>query len=564
VAKAGTINSANLQDPTWLIAQIAQLCQTKFQRAFDLYKTAMKHGLKICELPSAECEALYSALITSAIRVGQEDTAYQLFEELRQQGLCVSPGLFSSATKLCTSKHLFAESLAIYDCASKDPKFEVSDKSIWSCLLFCAIESKAFHRCSFFFERLQQSGTPSMKDYGHMVRLASINGDWQLALKMLQDMASTGVEPDGVIFNTALATCVSADHLDQARELLDRMETSEDMADVITYNTLMKGYAKAGKMDKCFDLFESMSEKKIQPSQVTYGILLDGCINAKSIDKAAEVFDTMNREGCPMNTVLFTTLIKGFVRAHQLDQAMAIFQKMGGESGATPDLITFSILIKANCDTGRFEDALVLLDNMLRIGLQPDEVVFNMLLAGCVQQSNASLGKRVYKDMVASGIQPSNATFSILIRLYAQCKLLDEAVDLLRHEADAQKLQLEPRLFAQLIQCCLRERQGRRACEVYELMCAQAPPPASAHNNMLSACVKLNMLDTGAEILRAAANHGARVDATDANFVLNAAIRKKKMDTAEACRRAMALLGLPERATPPTSRGGESGNSAQS
>merc|ERR1719188_2666008 len=77
---------------------------------------------------------------------------------------------------------------------------------------------------------------------------------------------------------------------------------------------------------------------------------------------------------------------------------------------------------------------------MMQTGLNPDEVIFNNLLAGCAKQPNVELAKRLYSDMIASGVKPSNATFSILIRLYSQCKLLDEAVDMLRTEPAKQKV----------------------------------------------------------------------------------------------------------------------------
>merc|ERR1719197_1185775 len=128
-----------------------------------------------------------------------------------------------------------------------------------------------------------------------------------------------------------------------------------------------------------------------------------------------------------MNTVLCTTLMKGFARAGDVDQAMKIYEQMRTARNMLPDLITFSILIKANCDADQLEEALKLLEAMVNLKLQPDEVVFNSLLAGCARSANAKLGKRLYSDMLACGIRPSNATFSILIRFYMQCKLLGDA-----------------------------------------------------------------------------------------------------------------------------------------
>merc|ERR1719453_667514 len=113
---------------------------------------------------------------------------------------------------------------------------------------------------------------------------------------------------------------------------------------------------------------------------------------------------------------------------------MKVYEQMRNGRSAHPDLITFSILIKANCDVDRLGEALKLLEAMLDLNLRPDEVVFNNLLSGCARQANLELGKRLYADMIASGIRPSNATFSILIRLYHQCKVMEEAVEMMRTE----------------------------------------------------------------------------------------------------------------------------------
>mmetsp|Transcript_66359 Transcript_66359/g.115476 ORF Transcript_66359/g.115476 Transcript_66359/m.115476 type:complete len:682 (-) Transcript_66359:72-2117(-) len=544
ISHLNSMDQALLCDPSWVVQQVTQLCRAHFQHALAVYRTALKAGLKLQDVPPAQCQQIFATLVISSIRINHMNEVILLLKDLRHAGLGVSASLFASISKLCTSKHLFAECLRIYDFVAEDSTFSLTDKSIWSCLLFCAIESRAYQRCEHFFGCLKACGTPSHKDYGNMVRLASLHGDWQLSLRLIQEMRSGGVEIDCVIYNTSLATCVSADQVDQGRMLLEDMVKAQGVADVITYNTLMKGYAKAGRMSECFELFELLQKRNLAPSQVTYGILLDGCINDNLLDKAAKVFNDMVSGGCAMNTVLFTTLIKGFARAGEVDQAMKVYQQMRAERSVPPDLITFSILIKSNCDFDRLDKALKLLEAMLELGLKPDEVIFNNLLAGCTRQSNAELGKRLYADMIASGIRPSNATFSILIRLYHQCKMLEEAVEMLRKEPALHKVDPEPRLFLQLIQSCIRERQGRRAVEVYEMLVAKSMPAVVAHSSMITTCIKLNMFDTAAEILAKAAECGARVDAGDANSLLEGAVKKKKFAVGATCVVSMELLGI--------------------
>jgi len=532
-----------LQDPTWLVPQVAQLSQTQFLQALQLYRAAIQAGLNLREVKPEECRQFFVALVTAAIRTGRFDEAMKLLSDLRQCGLDVSPSLFASVVKLCTSKQLFAESLAIFDFMSEDPAFTLTDRDIWSCLLFCATEVKAHEKCGVFFERVKACGTPSPKDFGNMLRLAALRRDWEGSLVLIQEMRDGNIEIDCVQYNTTLATCVSAGKVDQACELLHALEGSSDLADVITYNTIMKGYAKMSRIDDCFKLLDRMHAKNISPSQVTYGILLDCCINEGKVDQAKQVVDSMTAAGCPMNTILYTTLIKGFVRAGDLEQAMNMYQKMRPDPSISPDLFTFSILIKANCDSDRLEEALKLLGEMIDLKLRPDEVVFNNLIAGCARLGNAKLGKQLYDDMVKSGVRPSNATFSILIRLHHQSKLLEEAIVLLREEPAKHNVEPEPRLFLQLIQSCIRDRQGKRAIEAYGMLSERAKPTAAAHSSIVGTCMRLNMYDTAAEIVSIAAANRARVDATDTKSLLESSLKKGKKQVARNCIASMRVLG---------------------
>jgi len=417
---------------------------------------------------------------------------------------------------------------------------------VWSCLLFCAIEARAYKRCPFIWESLKSCGAPSYKDYGNMMRFASTQADWQLGLALVREMQQCGLDIERVVYNTSLAICVAASQLGEARSLLEEMEATEGLADVITYNTLAKGYAKGSQVEDCFTLYRRMRASGLEPSQVTYGILLDCCVNENQMDRALEVFNSMLKEGCPMNRVLYTTMIKGFARMDQLDEAMRVFEQMrqDKQEDVSPDLITFSILIKANCDAARLNIALKLLEAMMDLNLCPDEVIFNNLLGGCVRENNSMLAKRLYKNMVEGGIRPSNATFSIFIRLYSSCKLLEEALDMLRTEPAARGVLPEQRLYQQLAQACLRDRHGRRAVEAYELMMQHSTPTMSVNNTLLSMCTKLNMVDTGSELLTLAAECGSPVDPRDAALLIDQAQRKKKTACVDACLDAAKRLGL--------------------
>jgi pentatricopeptide repeat protein len=544
VGKITDIDPKLLCDPSWLVPQVMNMSRMQVQKALGLYHAAMAAGLKLQSVPESDCQQMFTVLVTAAIRTSNVDEATQLLQDLQRKGHGVSSELFSSVMKLCASKLFFNECLTIFDLMASDPCFRLADKSAWSCLLFCALESNAYDRCGFFFDNIKKHGQPSYKDYGNMIRFASQQCDWEHAVKLIEEMRQADIKIDALLCNIVLATCLNAERIDEARALLENMEINEGVVDVVAYNTLMKGYAKAGRMDRCVEVFDHLKSRGITASEVTYGILLDGFVNENEMERAAEVFNTMVSEGGTVNTILFTTMIKGFTRAGNVDNAMKVYEQMLGHRSLTPDLITFSLLIKANCDADRLEQALMLLKTMVDKKLRPDEVIFNNLLAGCARHGNDALGDRLYQDMLSSGIRPSNATFSILIRFYSQCKRLEDAVEMLKNEPAKHRVDPEPRLFLQLAQSCIRERQGRRAVEVYEMLAKHSVPTAAVHSSLITTCIKLNMFETAAEVLRIASTRQFRVDGRDANALLDTVTRKRKSQLAQDISASMTKLGL--------------------
>merc|ERR1719337_346266 len=109
--------------------------------------------------------------------------------------------------------------------------------------------------------------------------------------------------------------------------------------------------------------------------------------------------------GVKMNCVLLTTLMKGFIRSHHLDKAMALFDTMrSADSQVKPDMITYSMLIKAQCDAGDMGKALQILEDMLQNQCDVDDVVFTHLIEGCCQVSKCWLSVTYMPGGLSTGM----------------------------------------------------------------------------------------------------------------------------------------------------------------
>merc|ERR1719453_2524685 len=140
---------------------------------------------------------------------------------------------------------------------------------------------------------------------------------------------------------------------------------------------MMKSAAKRRDVQTCFQILDAINAAGAGADDVTFSTLLDVCIDENEHDLASVALEQMCESGVKMNCVLLTTLMKGFIRSRHLDKAMALFDTMRSEgSQVKPDMITYSMLIKAQCDAQDMGKALQILEEMLQSSCDVDDVVF--------------------------------------------------------------------------------------------------------------------------------------------------------------------------------------------
>jgi len=235
-----------------------------------------------------------------------------------------------------------------------------------------------------------------------------------------------------------LLTCVNnkqpdlaLQHLQTAHALQDSRNSrlgdkAKDVAaivDVVSYNTAIKGFAQAGLLPRCFDCLYLMRSHGLEPDDVTFGSLLDMCIAGNDMDSANQVVQLLVEGDRPVDTVMCTLFIKGLVRAQKLPQALALYDEMKrrNDTVAKPDIVTYSVLIKAFVDTHDLEKALLMVEDMTNAGHKPDDIILTHLLEGCRYVGNHALGKQLFTDLLNAGVKPSDFTLISMVKLHGRC-----------------------------------------------------------------------------------------------------------------------------------------------
>merc|ERR1719373_1037055 len=135
----------------------------------------------------------------------------------------------------------------------------------------------------------------------------------------------------------------------------------------------------------------------------------------------------MRASGIPCNTITYNTLLDACAKACSMSKASQLLEDMG-DSGAEPDIITYSTLVKGYCAEGDVDRAFHILDEMKRDNkFSPDEIMYNSILDGCAKQHRVDDALRMLDEMKSNSIPPSNYTLSILVKILGHARRLNQA-----------------------------------------------------------------------------------------------------------------------------------------
>ncbi|PIN26916.1 hypothetical protein CDL12_00319 [Handroanthus impetiginosus] len=187
-------------------------------------------------------------------------------------------------------------------------------------------------------------------------------------------------------------------------------------------NILIKCFCMNSKVDEAFRIFKEKERFDCKPDLVTYNTIVDGLCRAGKVKIAQNVVNGMLSKSEDLGQMLLL----------EIDEAMALFRNMVS-SGIKPNKITFNTIIKALCESQKFDMIKeILWEYQCEDGeFVPDTCTFNTMMNAHCSQENLDEALKVFEKMKELNFLRDSATYSVLIRTLCQKGNFDKAEELL-------------------------------------------------------------------------------------------------------------------------------------
>lgn len=306
------------------------------------------------------------------------------------------------------------------------------------------------------------------------------NGDGKRALMLCPLMVLEGVRPNAVTVASLLSTCADLCFLKQGRCLHGWALRQKLESDVSVETALIDMYAKCSCIRGSFQVFAKTSRKRTVP----WNAVLSGCIHNGLATEAIGCFKKMLLESVAPNSATLSSLLPAYAKLADLQQAMNIHGYLI-RSGFLSKVEVSTALLDIYSKCGSLCFAHEIFNEIPR--KDKDIFCWSAIIASYGMHGNGEIAVSLFNQMVQLGVVPNEVTFTSVLHACSHGGLVDEGLDLFNFMVGVH--QMKPRSHHYTCMVDLLGRAGRLE-EAYQLIRTMPFEPSNAvWGALLGACV---------------------------------------------------------------------------
>ncbi|PKU84128.1 pentatricopeptide repeat-containing protein At1g80270, mitochondrial [Dendrobium catenatum] len=274
------------------------------------------------------------------------------------------------------------------------------------------------------------------------------------------------------LYRTLLANCVAAVNVKKAEEVFNKIRDLGFPISTFACNQLILLYKRVDRK-KIADVLKMMEKEDVKPSLFTYRLLIDTKGRIHDISGMEEVLATMKAEGIEPDLYVQAVIAKHYIFASENQKAEKLLKNIEGDdisknrAACKPLLTLYAALGKTDdveriwnvCEQnprleeclaaieawgklGKVEDAEKVFEKMMKSWKRLSSKYYNVLLKVYANHKLLSKGKELAKRMSDNGCRIGPLTWDALVNLYVEAGEVEKA-DTILHKASEQN-QVKP------------------------------------------------------------------------------------------------------------------------
>jgi pentatricopeptide repeat protein len=408
---------------------------------------SFREALRFFNDASFDNVASWNAIISLAVKNGENQVALNLFREMCRASLMPNSYSFPSILTACCALKVMNMGKAVHGLAIK---CGVADLFVETAI----VDLYAKFGCmSEAYRQFSQMQVRNVVSWTAMISGFVKEDDTTFALKLFKDMRKIGQEINTYTVTSVLSACAKPGMIVEAGELHSLILKLGLILDVKVGAALVNMYAKAGEVG----LFElAFSEMKNTKDPGIWASMLSSLVQNQNQNsgKALELFTIMLREGvkpdeyciCSLLSIMSCLSVGSQVHGYILKSGLVtdasvgcslftMYSKCGCleeshkvfQQVLVKDNVSWASMISGFAEHGHPDQALRLFKEMLYQEIVPDHITLVSILTACADLRFLHRGREIHGYAFCLGLGINTVVGGALVNMYSKCGSLSLA-----------------------------------------------------------------------------------------------------------------------------------------
>lgn len=200
----------------------------------------------------------------------------------------------------------------------------------------------------------------------------------------------------------------------------------------------------------------------------TYHTMIYIAGEAKEFGVVEELVEEMETNSCEKDVRTWTILILHYAKAKLIGKALLIFEKMK-KLGIEPDAVVYKLMLRLLCFAGKADIAMEFYKEMVNKEMGVDVNLYRLLFTCLAKCGDINLVHLVADDMIKISQIPEHHVHSCVLKSFCISGRIKEALELIR-DLKTKNITLEPEHFETLVKGLCRSDRIGDALEIVDIM----------------------------------------------------------------------------------------------
>ncbi|ESQ35127.1 hypothetical protein EUTSA_v10007086mg [Eutrema salsugineum] len=282
------------------------------------------------------------------------------------------------------------------------------------------------------------------------------------AIEVYKGMNSFGYVPNTRAMNMMMDVLFKNNLVDRAMEVFQGIR----VRNFFSFDIALSHLCRSRDLVKVKIVLKMMITQGFYPNSERFGQVLGVFCRTGCVGQGFQVVGLMICSGISVSVHVWSMLVSGFIRSGELQKAVDLFNKMIQTGCCSPNLVTYTSLIKGFMDFGMVDEAFSVLSTVQSKGLAPDIVLCNVMIHTFTRLGRFEEARNVFTSLKKRKLVADRYTFASMVS--SLC--LSREFDLLPKIADSIGTELDLVTGNSLINCFSKFGHMSYALKVFCIM----------------------------------------------------------------------------------------------